>query len=531
MIEGKTSEQRHVVPRWRTLNQSQISGEFDSVRSHATSRHIALDGERVMSYLRRDFEAEKKAWLKTEHISSAEELLTSAIALGERDDPAVLSAAIAVSSVETTAPAMAAFSEEIVHGRIDRSISPTLVSVAKLRSEIAIRKHLLSLNPRDGLLVAEMALLHLNLGQDHKTKSLLRRAQQVLPNHRYVLRAAARFWCHEGKPDKALSILRGSERTNIDPWLKAAEMATEAITGSSPSKWKVAKDLVRSGRFSPRALSELASQIGTFELKDGSKKQAMEMLRIGATSPTENAIAQIEFVGRETASFEPDELIGSRQDAYEASAHKAYWRDQWDEALEACESWHLIEPFSTRPAIFGTFVASVRSTSLERGLALAMAVHNANPNDPLLLNNLAVIHAYMGNVNEATQALKLSKATFDADLLISNKATEGLIEFRTGNFSEGSKLYQAAINDALDKKKYISALRAYCFLGREMTRVGSEWAEIFGSEVDRTVNKLRKRGVPIPRDVEIIRAQYVNTIPNDFGPLSLTGLSLSNGIE
>jgi tetratricopeptide (TPR) repeat protein len=513
------------------LRQSQQAGEFDSVRSGAAAAPLRFDVEKVTSSLRRDFEKESTAWQKTGDLAAAEELLTSALALNEENDPTVLTAAIAVSASKTSAPAMATFAERIVHGPTADAPGQTISDVKRLRQEIAARKYLLSLNPRDGLLATELALLHLNLGQQHKTKLLLERALRTLPDHRYVLRAAARFWCHEGEPDRALSILRGSERTRLDPWLKAAEMATEAIAGNSPSRWKAAKEIIRSGRFSSRSVSELASQVGTFELHGGSRKQALDMLRVGADSPTENAVAQIEFVGRETASFEPDDLLGNPQEAYEAEAHKAYWKNHWDQAMEACEAWHLIEPFSTRPAVFGTFVACVRSTSLDRGLALAKSVYGANPHDALLLNNLAVIHAYMGDTQQARESLRLSKLTTDPDLSVAQKATAGLIEFRSGNFDEGSRLYEDAITSAVNNRQYATALRAYTFLGREMARVGAEWAGVFEKEIDRTIEKLRSRGVAIPRDVLIIKDQYSLSKPHDFGPLSLRAPALSNDIE
>jgi len=160
-----------------------------------------------------------------------------------------------------------------------------------------------------------------------------------------------------------------------------------------------------------------------------------------------------------------------------------------------------------------------------------MAVHKSNPHDPVLLNNLAVIHAYMGNTSRAQDFINRSKTMFEPQLTVTQKATEGLIKFRSGSFNEGLLLYEAAISSALEKKQYTTALRAYCFLGREMARLSAEWAESFGKEIDRTIGKLRRRNVPIPRDVEIIRALYSESIPQDFGPLSLSAPSLSEAIN
>lgn len=531
MIEGKNAGQRHVIPRWRNLHQSQSAGEFDSIRSEVAGIKLSFDPEKARKLLLLDFEREKENWLKTEDPSAAEELLTSAIALDERDDHAVLSAAISVSSAIATAPAMASFAEEIVHGTPRYEPVNPLALTPQLRSEIAFRKHLAALNPRDGLLIAEMALLHLNLGQSRKCKTLLDRALTLLPHHRYVLRAAARFWCHEEEPDKALEILRRSGRTKSDPWLRAAEMATEAIAVGSPSNWRNAKDMLRNERFSPHALSELATQVGTFEIHGGSRRQALKLLRQGAVSPTENSVAQIEFVGRETASFEPDEIVGSSQDSPEATAHKAYWSSEWVAALDACETWHLIEPFSTAPAIFGSFVASVRSTSLDRGLALATSVLNANPHDPHLLNNLAVLYAYSGDTEKATAALRSSRSTNQTELEVTQRATEGLIAFRSGTPDVGILHYETAISTALERHEYTTALRAYCFLGREMTQLSGEWAEVFGAEVDRTITKLQSRGVQIPKDVKIIRSLYSGSSANDVGSFTLTPPMLSEGID
>ncbi|MFV1491226.1 hypothetical protein VWX97_04595 [Phaeobacter sp. JH18-32] len=519
MIGNNQGEERHVLPRWRSISASIQAGELDQARHPKSSevwKQVASQAERKTLA---EFERIRLEWVKTGDISSAEELLAVSLVANNQNDADVLTAALTVTSNPNSRNAIKRVAERVSKGLTDEALAEHPRSRRNVISSIQRRKQLLKLNPRDGLLAAETALLHANIGQRKKSQKLIERALKTSPNDRYVLRAAVRFYCHDGNPDRALDVVRQSSRLNFDPWLRAAELATCATLGQAPRGWRKAKALVESGHFSDHSISELAAQIGTFELESGSRKKALALLRQGVKSPTENTVAQIEHVGRETALFVPEELIGDLSSSHEAVAHAAYWDSNWDLALNACERWFEIEPFSTKPAIFSSFVASVRSTSLDRGLALGLAALEANPGDPTLLNNIAVIHAYKGNLSKAKAALEQVHIGADEDDKVTNLATRGLVAIRSGAVDEGVQTYTDAVTLALKNKRYVSALRAYCFLGREISRGDREAAQLFADGVDKTISKLKRAGYSIPRDVVVLRSQYDKLDPQDSGPL------------
>lgn len=520
MINSSHGRERQVLPRWRSVKDATAVGEMNAARKEFPNAHWLTTVERANGQIDAAFRKSRELWQRTVDLAAAEELLTAALTTHCEDDPEVLAAATKVARAPQTRGAMRAYAERIIRGLQEDQAVALPRQRAAVITGIRERKHLLRINPRDGLLVAETALLHANIGQQRKARELLERAIRTAPNSRYVLRAAVRFFCHDGDPERALETIRKSRRLYFDPWLRSAELATGSLLGESPRDWRKAKAMVDGGEFSNHAISELAAQLGTIELSAGSKRQALRILRKGAQCPTENAVAQIEHVGRETAIFTPEELIADLSTSHEATAHAAYWKFEWDKALSACERWFEIEPFSTRPAIFASFIASVRSTSLERGLALGLSALEANPGEPTLLNNVAVIHAYRGELEEARSVLAKVKIGVDSDSKATNLATSGLISIRSGDIECGVQEYTNAVALALKDKRHVTALRAYCFLGRELSRVDRDFAKLFGDSVDKTMDRLRMAGHSIPRDVIVLRSQFDTSEIMDFDSLS-----------
>ena len=525
MINGNHGRDRQVLPRWRSVKDATAAGEMNAARKECPNAHWLTTVESAIGQTDVEFRKSRELWQRTGDLAAAEELLTAALTTHSEDDPEVLTAATKVASAPQTRGAMRDFAERVIRGLQDDQAVALPRQRAAVIASIRERKHLLRINPRDGLLVAETALLHANIGQQRQARKLLERAIRTAPNSRYVLRAAVRFFCHDGDPERALETIRRSRRLHFDPWLRSAELATGALLGESPRDWRKAKTMVDGGAFSNHAISELAAQLGTIELSAGSKKQALRILRKGVLCPTENAVAQIDHLGRETAVFMPEELIADLSASHEATAHAAYWKSEWDNALSACERWFEIEPFSTRPAIFASFVASVRSTSLERGLALGRAALEANPGEPILLNNVAVIHAYRGELEEARSVLAKVRVGVDSDSKATNLATSGLISIRSGDIGGGVQEYTKAVALALKDKRHVTALRVYCFLGRELSRVNRDFAKLFSDSVDKTMDRLRTAGHSIPRDVIVLRSQFNTSEIMDFGSLSQLPLS------
>ena len=505
-------KKRHMLPRWCSLRHSMESGEFKSSKQ-SRSNLLKIDGiKSALKRTERDFNRFKKNWEESKDIYFAEELLTSAVILGKKNDPSVLTAAKSIESSPHIRTGMRIFAQEVVHGLENENTEILQNEREKIFLEIRKRKKLIILNPNDGLRIAETALLYANLGQVRTAKALIERAVILLPDNRYVLRAATRFFSHIGEPDIALHWLQRSPRTDYDPWLASAQMAISAATDTMPSRWKNAILLLRDDKFSDRDKSELAAQVGTFELSGGSRKKAIKLLKLSSNDPTENSIAQIEWIRQKKYNIKAEYFISDISISHEAVANTRYLQSRWDESLQACESWQRIEPFSARPAILGSFVSSIMSNSFIRGLEIANLGLVSNPKNMTLLNNAVVLLAYQGEIEKAKEKLgKIVSKTGD-NIEVSKTATEGLIEFRSGNFIEGTNFYSKAINIAMASEKFDTALRAYSFFAREMSRINSEKTKKILINMDDFINVLQEKNINIPRDVPIIREQIYKNL-------------------
>lgn len=522
---------RHTIPRWLSIPNSVHAGEFDSFLPKGRDAPLASVATSAHQFLDREFERLKTAWQKHQDWHDAEELISLALVANAWRDPIVLEAANALIASDVSNEAVKQFARRFVSGTSQRRATPLPVSEAELRLEISKRRRMLRLNPRDALRLAETALLYANLGQLSPSAALLERALLMAPDNRYILRSAARFYVHANQPDRAVAVLMSSKRTAEDPWLNSALLATEAASGTSPRGWKRAKALLTDSRFGDRDISELAAQMGTMEISGGSRKQALRLLRTSAVSPTENAVAQIAWLGAHSRAFKTEDIVRDLSLSHEASARSAYHDGNWSDALAESEAWHQLERFSARPAIFGSFVASIASKSLERGIMLVQSALIANPGNPALLNNLAVLHAYDGNLPSAIAALEAANS--DAtDVSASMTATRGLIAFRSGDYAAGVDHYGAAIDMAIKAKSRDEALRAYCFLAREVCRVSPDLTPEFTENIDKLINAAGFRNA-VPREAALIRQELTDNTArtNSQSGFHVPSIDIGNVIE
>ena len=508
MIENENLQSRHTVPRWRSISSALSAGELSSLNPRGLSKSQELFKASAQAKIEAEFIKKKKAWDSTNDSALAEELICAAIVAGKTSDPSVLTAAIRVQMDNYHRPALQGFAERIIHGPHPHAYTPVADEIGAMRKEVSLRKKLINLNPRDSWLLTETALIYANLGQSGKSRHFLLRALKTTPNDRYVLRSAARFFVHVGEPDFAEQVLARSPRSNVDPWLMSARLATEGASGKQSNAWKGAKSLLANENFSSFDRSELAAEVGTMELKGGSRRRAVRFLRQGAENPTENAVAQIEWVSSKSRILETTELLANLSFSDEATAHRAYFESDWQTALSAAERWLQLEPFSARPAVFGTFVASILSHSIDRGLAIARRGLRCNPRDLTLLNNAIVLLCYANRIAEAkVEYGRLSEISHSQTDSIVRLATGGLISFREANYDQGIEQYRRAIDEAIKLREASFALRAYCFLAREVTLLDSRVAGVFSKNITEVVNVFRKRNVFVPKEVEILLDQ------------------------
>lgn len=424
---------RRLIPRWRPVAKTLETSEIDSILDEPTKK-LAFDHDL--------FKDTVDAW---------------------RTNPTAghLGDVISFTPDEELRPTIAAIVDEAV--RQGHAVSDTQKSIfSEVREQVSdpddthlsgqlavqsrvsrLRKELL-VAPDNVLALLDMAQLHLAAGKLKAAKRHLFTALNLAPNGRIVLRTAARFFVHQGEPDRAHSLIARHPATREDPWLMASEIALAQVAERNSALLNPARRLLRTSKRPWRQLAELAGAVANREILDGSFKEARSLLRLALEQPTDNVVAQAMIDGR---------LIGLKMDEPAillavAQSSEAQLLQSWmtgDEAASESHAlrWHQEEPFSSRPLQFLTTLYSLQGDYtralewVERGLI-------ADPLDPGLVSNLSFTQAAVGKELAAEATMKRARSLGNLELEPFFKATEGLIALRRGQFDVARTLYREA---------------------------------------------------------------------------------------
>ena len=156
---------------------------------------------------------------------------------------------------------------------------------------------------------------------------------------------------------------------------------------------------------------------------------------------------------------------------FEASAWRNLIEGNWEGAVDSARLWHVDEPFSSRPAEFGSWVAPVTQGDFKAGEGFARAGLLTNPGDFLLLNNLAVSLAEQDRVSEALEVFQMIPVSAaDSRSPATYLATRGLIAYRAGDPETGRLKYKAAVEAAKKKKVAQEVVWALFYYAQEEFR-------------------------------------------------------------
>ena len=288
------------------------------------------------------------------------------------------------------------------------------------------------------------------------------------PDHRFIVRSAARLFIHEHERSRALRVIRNASGAKRDPWLLAAEIAV-ASASKSPSL------LAREGRtrndddgLSLFERNELSSALGTLEMENGRNRRARQLFRQALESPNENSVAQVEWANRQIGGLPiEDPSLFELPRSFEANAQLSLVKGDWRAAINQGANWLRDQQFSKQPAIFTSYVSSLIE-EYSRAVDMLRTSLKANPNEPQLVNNLAFALASNNQLHEAISALRgIDYESVTGPPGVTLLATHGLVLFRTGNPDRGRELYRAAIEQAskIGSPKY--SLMAALYLARE----------------------------------------------------------------
>ena len=430
------NDDRYIVPRWRSFRDTVRTRELDFSEPVSATTHRAVSA---------DFLADRLAeWEAHQTVGHASDLVGAGVALGRPAE--VLEAARFLLDQELSVSPWArelarnalGYPEDDV-GEIPQD--PTRfaqIAYAQVRS----LRRMLRLEPNDPIVWVELARTYATLSHRDHARRCIRCALQLAKNNRFVLRSATRFLLHEEDADTAHSILLEAEATPFDPWLIAAEVAVGSIRNGRPKLVKSARRMLADTSVSESQITELASAMATLELESGNFRKSKKLFRRSLRGPTENSMAQAVWATRKGIVLDISNEFESVSNSYEARTLHSTHTGSWNDCIVPCRSWHYYQPFSRRPSIQGSFVASTALGDFRSGMEFAKMGLKANPNDFILLNNFAFAAAQCGMIDEAERKLekasKLSPSGMDSAVL---KATAGLVSFRKGEFDAGRKLY------------------------------------------------------------------------------------------
>jgi Tfp pilus assembly protein PilF len=404
------------------------------------------------------------------HVESAAELLAFATGWGRADHPSVRRAAEVVESEAHEKTAIYVLAAELI-GKAGSERHSLMLKAASARERIAGLKLRVRSNARDALSWVELARWHSVVGQSEKAKVAIRTATAIVDSDRYVVRSAARFWCHVREFGLALATLRKASESRSDPWLMASLVAVGHRCGEGDAFRRLARSMVKRGGARGLDESELAAALGSLEWERGSERIARKLLRSSLVVPAENTVAHVSWINRRQMLVEIPEGAASAAVSHEALAWQFAERGQVAKAVGSCRDWLHDEAFSAKPAIVGSYLGVMSGMAVEEACVIAREGLCANGNEPMLINNYAAALASQGQLAEASEALgRLRRLVLPAFVAATATATEGLIAFRSGRVAEGEALYRRAMERAPGDA--IIAVLAELHMEMERTRAG-----------------------------------------------------------
>jgi len=430
MSAGKPKGDRDVIPRWRNPRHPATRFELDPLR---------VEGRPVDRTGLREREGD---WQANGTLGFALDLVGTAVVLGP-SQPAKEAAKLVLETPGTSEVARHASRRVLASPDHEDLRSLSEPTNAEVRAQIHNLRERLRSDPRNAIAWAEAARHYTILGERGKAAGCMRVAVGLMPDHRYVLRAAVRLAVHHGEFDRGHALVARAPRTPTDPWLVATELATAGPAEARPRFVRHGRRMLEDVSFSPRSMSELASALGTFELRGGSQRRARRLIQDSLRAPNDNAIAQGQWLSKQMPSVEIDEILLGESAEARAIRHGAAMESE--QALQAAWEWHQDQPFASGPGELGSYHASVAG-KFEEGVRIAEASLKANSNEFLLSNNLAFCLLKLDRANEAAKILDdIQTEDLDSDQVPTFLATRGLFEFRVGNPDLGRRHYRTAI--------------------------------------------------------------------------------------
>jgi tetratricopeptide (TPR) repeat protein len=388
--------------------------------------------------------------------------------------------------------------EELVRGGV---LSPVKSAAAEISR---IRRRLIQ-DPRRAIEWSELARNYAILGLHKRARRACLAAIQLAPDSRYILRSASCFFSTVGEDDRAWELLHRAINVDRDPWLKSAELALGRSLKKSPNGVRQARNLLDEANFSPRDLSELSSEVGTFEMVAGSRRSRRHFQE-ALVNPTENALAQVQWASKKDSDLIVVSAIQDQASASEANCLSAQREGDWEVAIREARAWQLDQPFSPGAAQTISCLLAAGLEDWNGSVEEARIGLISNPDDVILHNNAAYALIEMGDLIGAESELSMIDIEKISNYeYVAVSATWGLLLFRGGFVDQGRRRYEIALDIARNLPHREWETMALVMFAREEILLGSDAAREILSKAERaasrTDNALINRWLKIDTDL------------------------------
>jgi len=488
---------RRLIPRWRSSRVTICTGELDST---VVGRRGVLAGSAF-------FEEKLRDWQQNPTVEYAAEVVAAAVVEGQHEHGKE-AAKFLLSGRHETTPTIMLLANKLLDKNSNLTASScseeTVLKSIDERPEDVIKRTRAKLNsfPRDALLWVDLSRAYAVLGQWKQAIRAMEIGLRLQPTNRFVVRSASRLFVHIDDPEYALRILRRSETVKYDPWLLAAEISVGSIVGRSSRFIRTAYKLLDSLAKAPQHITELAGALATVELYEGAVKNAKKLFDKSLQKPTDNTLAQAWWALRQVPKLDIKTDFLRIPFSFEARALHDFQIENWKKVIKHCEDWLIDEPFSSRPAELGSYVAAEAIEDYRLCEKLARRGLEANPSHQMLLNNLVYALANQKKLDDAEKIFrKIPRPADNTATECTLLATEGLLRFRRGNIEAGRLLYMNAMKLAKQDNLQVVRAAAAVHLARE---------EIIAhtSEVNKAVDSAQNE-CKLITDSEITRLLHV----------------------
>ena len=425
---------RLLIPSWREFDKS-----FSELTPIGHFKHPVQQGD-ISDYL--------SEWKGNRNLITAGELISAAIVNGQTGNPMVLDAAQFVLEYQNRVPSALSNASK---GLLTIPIIQETDSVINfpIYAKIARLKKLLWDYPTSAILHVEIARLYMLLGQLNIAKDHIATALYFDCHNRFVVRSAARFYIHLNNGDKAISVLRQSGLTKVDPWLMASEISvSRQFEKRSPNIIRAIR-LIESKNFSNFDLTELCGTVGMEELENSGYKKSRKLFNQSLVAANDNSFAQAQWVSnnRHLDLVFPTTPINTS--FKEALCCDRFFAEDYKSALQYAIEWQNEVPYSLKCVVFGSGISTIFEKDYQTSIRLLSNYLRTNQRNKAALNDLAYAYALNNDTVNAQKQIDLAIKGINRSSLenvdICLVATQGLILFRNGDVRTGSELYEKAI--------------------------------------------------------------------------------------